>query len=93
MIPGVMVQDLIGRTVEIWVAGGARGVPTFTGELKSVIVAEGKLTEVQQRSFDAEDIKEWRLGLPVAFLVLRDQRGLEMRIPAEHVMAVVHADG
>jgi hypothetical protein len=91
MIPGVMLQDLIGKDVEVWIRGGRPDGPTFGGTLQQAIVQ----ADAGQPSgaADEEEATDLFRGAPVVFLILRDGRNIEVRIPGEHVTAVVSAHG
>lgn len=96
MIPGVMLQDLIGKDVEVWVRGGRSDGPTFGGTLQQAIIEAASLRP-EQRQLSREEVDAALADRvrtqPVVFLVLRDSRNIEVRIPAEHVTAVVSAHG
>lgn len=86
MIVAEMLQPLVKQHVEVWIRGGRSDGPTFDGKLEHVTVDGSGVDIILD---DEDDLKRQLDVAPVRYFTLLDDRGISVRVVAEHVIAVV----
>ena len=80
MIVVDMVRDLRQKQVEVWTIAKADG-PAYSGKLTRIVVGPRPGAPADEERIDGDS--------PVAWLGLLDERGLDIRVVGDAVVAVV----